>query len=1098
MVTYGNDQNGLWLKFDNFTSNDIRQIEYINNVLYVTNYSGTYYSLNFNSLAKARMIFSDGVEKQVLFTSGGNGLNISTANNEWIVGTNSVDQMSSGAGNDRLFGGVGDDIYQFSKGDGIDKVTDYSGNNTIQFMASNLADLSIQGNGSNLEVKYSDTDAVLIEGNVSNFKFLDGTTATLDQLLTNKTITLTGTKGNETINGFASNDIINGLEGNDTLNGNAGNDTLNGGAGDDKLYGGTGNDLTVGGTGNDWLASGSGDDTYQFSKGDGNDTINDYSGKNTIQITDVSAKDITFTTNANNELVINYSAMDSITLKAYINNYILSDGVVQTYQQFLTGKTATWNGTDNADNFSGTLPNDVITGGKGNDTLNGREGDDTYRFSLGDGIDTINGDYSGNNTIVFTDIKSTDVQYSFDKTTLNIQYSDSDIVKLTGYLASNNKNFSIQFADGVTIDRAQLDTTVGVNYWVRALVATTNSNPDFKYIFPSTAPDYLLDANGQAPAWWSPFSQAQQDFMTQVYQKASEFSALTFTLTDNASQLNTVAAYRNSTAATAYAQYPSGAFVGSDVAFGPDFWFDPAGTWVTASYPHELGHALGLRHTFEGSTISSFSDEEDTRKWSVMSYDRTGMSYDGSFAPFDVAALQAIYGVNSSARAGNDSYVFDSTKGVLIWDGTGVDTINASNATQAATIDLNQGGWSYIGEKSPHISSANQLSINLGTQIENAIGGAYDDILVGNNLSNRLEGGAGNDTLKGNWGDDVLLGGAGNDTLDGGKGADSLIGGTGDDTYYVDNVGDSIVENTAEGNDKVISDINYTLGDNVENLTLNGTDNLNGNGNALNNLLTGNAGNNNLNGYAGNDTLNGGAGNDTLDGGAGNDTLDGGIGIDTLIGGLGDDTYYVDNVNDVIIEKINEGFETINSTVSYALDSGNALNNLNLLGTDNIDGTGNGNGNTLVGNSGNNVLSGGTNNDVLNGGAGNDILNGGKDNDTLIGGLGSDTALYKLLNTNDVTGGNGADVWKDFKVGNTLTDSEADKIDISELLINYANGSTVNSIFSYLSLDLNGNNSILSIDRDGAGTVYNSTSFLTLNNINTTLNTLWDNHQILV
>ncbi|WP_252714862.1 hypothetical protein [Acinetobacter baumannii] len=85
MVTYGNDQNGLWLKFDNFTSNDIRQIEYINNVLYVTNYSGTYYSLNFNSLAKARMIFSDGVEKQVLFTSGGNGLNISTANSEWIV-----------------------------------------------------------------------------------------------------------------------------------------------------------------------------------------------------------------------------------------------------------------------------------------------------------------------------------------------------------------------------------------------------------------------------------------------------------------------------------------------------------------------------------------------------------------------------------------------------------------------------------------------------------------------------------------------------------------------------------------------------------------------------------------------------------------------------------------------------------------------------------------------------------------------------------------------------------------------------------------------------------------------------------------------------
>jgi Ca2+-binding RTX toxin-like protein len=113
-----------------------------------------------------------------------------------------------------------------------------------------------------------------------------------------------------------------------------------------------------------------------------------------------------------------------------------------------------------------------------------------------------------------------------------------------------------------------------------------------------------------------------------------------------------------------------------------------------------------------------------------------------------------------------------------------------------------------------------------------------------------------------NTGNNILNGGAGNDILNGGAGADQMLGGTGDDIYVVDNTGDRITEATSAGTDKVNSRISYTLGNNLENLTLTGTGNISGTGNSLTNIIIGNAGNNILNSRAGNDTLTGGAGAD--------------------------------------------------------------------------------------------------------------------------------------------------------------------------------------------------------------------------------------------
>lgn len=201
---------------------------------------------------------------------------------------------------------------------------------------------------------------------------------------------------------------------------------------------------------------------------------------------------------------------------------------------------------------------------------------------------------------------------------------------------------------------------------------------------------------------------------------------------------------------------------------------------------------------------------------------------------------------------------------------------------------------------------------------------------------------------------DTLTGNASDNLLNGLTGADIMSGGLGNDTYVVDNINDVVIEGVDQGNDIVQTfvTLNAELWANVENLILVGSDNTNGIGNSLNNIITGNAGNNILNGSAGNDTLTGGGG------------------IDTLRGGVGDDVYTVNASTDLIEELTNEGIDTVNSSVTFTLNEN--VENLLLTGTNNLNGTGNSLNNIITGNAGNNILNGDSGNDTLIGGAGND------------------------------------------------------------------------------------------------------------------------------
>jgi len=190
----------------------------------------------------------------------------------------------------------------------------------------------------------------------------------------------------------------------------------------------------------------------------------------------------------------------------------------------------------------------------------------------------------------------------------------------------------------------------------------------------------------------------------------------------------------------------------------------------------------------------------------------------------------------------------------------------------------------------------------------------------------------------------------------------TLSGGTGDDTFLVHQASDAVIEKLGAGTDIVIADLSWTLSDHVENLKLKaGAGAINGSGNALANTLTGNEFDN---------TLSGGNGNDTLYGGAGNDDLRGDAGADSMSGGAGNDTYGVGSSGDLVIEKPGGGTDTALSRITYTLTTD--VENLTLLGTGNINGTGNGLANLLIGNAGNNVLDGGKGIDRMLGGAGDD------------------------------------------------------------------------------------------------------------------------------
>lgn len=181
-------------------------------------------------------------------------------------------------------------------------------------------------------------------------------------------------------------------------------------------------------------------------------------------------------------------------------------------------------------------------------------------------------------------------------------------------------------------------------------------------------------------------------------------------------------------------------------------------------------------------------------------------------------------------------------------------------------------------------------------------------------------------------------------------------------------------------------------------------------GSEFNDVLNSGAAPDRLIGLGGDDTLHGGGGDDTLDGGAGDDWLFGGTGDDSLVGGTGNDTYFITATSgtDEIVEAASGGTDTVSSSITFSLATAANVENLDLTGSADINGTGNIEHNTLSGNSGSNRLRGRGGDDTLSGGAGDDTLRGGAGADLLAGGAGDDVLIWDAADAR-VNGGMGDD-----------------------------------------------------------------------------------------
>ncbi|MCP8937226.1 M10 family metallopeptidase C-terminal domain-containing protein [Alsobacter sp. SYSU M60028] len=543
------------------------------------------------------------------------------------------------------------------------------------------------------------------------------------------------------------------------------------------------------------------------------------------------------------------------------------------------------------------------------------------------------------------------------------------------------------------------------------------SGTDLTYGFPTSTSGWFwgLETLGS-----SSLNSAQRAAATLAIGLWDDLIAPNFTLAANPTTANIkfMNTYSNVDYAAAY--LPTGWSGGGSV------WFDSRydsvkggsrnlmtptiGDYGFTTYIKGIGATLGIRiPTISDGKIHTYDKyaqyAQDSQMYSVMSQftsDATGADrfasdnwFHGPQTPLlhDVMAIQAIYGADPTTRLGDTTYGFHATSGIpvvfdftqnthpilCIYDAGGIDTLDFSGFSSSSLINLAPGSFSNCDMMTYNVSIAHTA------WIENAVGGAGNDTLLGNTLANQLTGNAGADSISGGDGDDTLNGGAGGDTIDGGAGDNTAVFSGLRCAYAVsyDAATGLFTVTGADGVDTLSNVETFQFSD----------------GSVLASSLTGDSTEPAPVATSGSDSLIGGSDADTISALAGDDTIDGGAGADRMVGGLGDDLYIVDNASDTTEESADEGVDTVLASLSWTLADN--IENLMLTGTADISGTGNSLDNSLDGNLGANALSGGAGNDTISGDDGSDTLDGGAGADSLVGGSGDD--LYIVDNASDVT-----------------------------------------------------------------------------------------------
>ncbi len=833
--------------------------------------------------------------------------------------------------------------------------------------------------------------------------------------------------------GTADADVLAGSSGVDVLRAGTGADQLSGGAGNDIVIGGAGNDTYLFALGDgrdliDDLASGGESNRVVFGSGISSTALRvEYDGQSSDGL-------LTIHIGAAGDglLFLNFQPYDSASPRA-VDLFEFADGTSKTFDQLVAGGVEvrgtnsddgelfgtvandTISGFAGVDSLNGDAGDDIIIGGAGNDFLLGGSGADTFIYNFGDGRDQIEDeaeqvlDSTGNlvfvnNQIVFgQSLTLTDIDLTLVE---GLPLTDSDLTTVGGSLfirvGSAGDGLTIgsfvdtepgirtlAFADGLSLSVPDLAQAVLFTDETQVLTGGVGNNTLLggngdDLLTGGSGPSVLIGWNGNdvltggiGPTRF--YGGSGNDLLKG---SANDSDTYVFNRGDGIDTIQD----RAQGGAGNLIQFGAGITQG-DLIFTPDQAAKRLTIQVDAGGLDVLQLENFSLTSVDGSVVAqtlAFADGSTVQLADLLATPGVVTGTVGNDLLPGTSGNDTLTGGAGNdilaGGAGNDTYVFNV--------GGGVDTIaDVASPGEGNTLqfgsgitpdDLSLGLGSFLirvgtNGDAIHLTTFNPNDV-LGARTVELFRFADGSTLSYDQLIARgfdLTGTVGNDTINGTNVNDRIEGLAGDDTLVGGQGADTLVGGIGNDTYSVDSLTDVVTEQPYEGIDKVLSAVSYTLGGNVEHLTLAGGSAINGTGNELDNVLIGNRGNN---------------------------ILDGNLGADTMTGGFGNDTYIVDTAGDVVIENASEGIDAVQSNLSYML--GDHLENLRLTGATDLNGTGNTLDNVLVGNSGNNVLDGGT---------GNDRLHGAIGTDSLLGGVGDDTYRFDV--------GDGIDTIQDVATG---------------------------------------------------------------------------------
>ncbi|MBC5767910.1 M10 family metallopeptidase C-terminal domain-containing protein [Ramlibacter albus] len=301
--------------------------------------------------------------------------------------------------------------------------------------------------------------------------------------------------------------------------------------------------------------------------------------------------------------------------------------------------------------------------------------------------------------------------------------------------------------------------------------AAMGTSVEVTYSFMTAKPTYGgTDSGGDVG--FRAYTTQQMEAVRGIFTRLATETGLRFReVADSATSYGQIRFGNNTqTVSAGYAYMPNS--TGDDLS--GDVWTDDsdptnltnvgAGTYAYSTLVHEIGHALGLKHpgnynageASRATTAGNFlGAAEDSTVYTIMSYrdNSNGVQRDW-FGSYDLLALRALYGAGTG-NSGDTRFSFDSTAATrlaTIYDSGGTDTLDVSASGAASTVDMRPGGFSTVGG-----TTANNVSIDLSTTVENFVGSASNDTVTGNTANNRFTLGAGTNRADGGAGTDVAV-----------------------------------------------------------------------------------------------------------------------------------------------------------------------------------------------------------------------------------------------------------------------------------------------------------------------------------------------------